>query len=361
MRLLVPSISVAILLIFLLRWFNPTPDKLLRSSSYVAIYFITGVILETEILILLQVQIFSTMTDSLLPTKTSAWEKLLPPGGDQSAAVRYHLFWDRMAIRKIHEATDEEGTFDILIHPVPIPPAVYTPEQLDLLAAANLPRPVIPEAPAPGAPQAQLSLYTASVANYKLHYDLYFKIKSHFQTITPAHLLALESDIKSPLTFASSNAYDVHVAKHVHLNRGLVAAARTRTQMDMTSDLRTSLMTSQHAALFAMFLSIYDTTHLTLESQSFDDMQRICSAAIPALLTSLAATSGSLSQFGANGARDKSQPKKDAKPKKPPSNRPAAYCWTHGNTYHASSDCRNKATGHQDRATASNKMGGKDA
>jgi hypothetical protein len=44
---------------------------------------------------------------------------------------------------------------------------------------------------------------------------------------------------------------------------------------------------------------------------------------------------------------------------RPIGNKPAAYCWTHGNTYHSSDKCRNKAPGHQDKATATNKMGGK--
>ena len=118
-------------------------------------------------------------------------------------------------------------------------------------------------------------------------------------------------------------------------------------------------MSSPHAALFSNFLDIYDTNHLTLLSQSFDDMQRTCSAAIPPLLTALAATTAQ-SQFAANAARDKAPPKKDRNAKRPTGNSPAAYCWTHGNTYHTSAQCKKKATGHQDRATATNKMGGKE-
>ena len=34
------------------------------------------------------------------------------------------------------------------------------------------------------------------------------------------------------------------------------------------------------------------------------------------------------------------------------------YCWTHGQTGHKSDTCRSKAPGHQDAATATNKMGG---
>ena len=335
------------------------------------------------------------MTDATsLPT--SQWEKLLPPSSDHSATVRYHLYWDTMAIRKIHDATDEPGILDILIVPVPIPPSVYTPAQTLLLAAANIPRPPDPDAPPPpGATQIQLSLYTATLAYHKIIYDrykklqdaksqlkdrmidsldhttldliipdradfntitfyeLYFRIKDHFQSITPAHLQALESDIKAPFTFSTPNSYDVHVAKHIHLNRGLVAAARTRSEIDKANDLRLSLMSSPHAPTFTTYLSIYDSTHLTLLSQSFDDMQRTYSAAVPALLTSLAATSASIN-YGANGAKDKAPPKKDRPTK------PNAFCWTHGTTYHPSNKCRNKATGHQDRATAANKMGGKE-
>ena len=42
-------------------------------------------------------------------------------------------------------------------------------------------------------------------------------------------------------------------------------------------------------------------------------------------------------------------------------NGPKGYCWTHGimkNGQHMSASCKNKAAGHQDTATTSNKLGG---
>ena len=36
------------------------------------------------------------------------------------------------------------------------------------------------------------------------------------------------------------------------------------------------------------------------------------------------------------------------------------YCWTHGGCNHSSSECRKKATGHQDTASWTNRMGGSD-
>jgi hypothetical protein len=116
---------------------------------------------------------------------------------------------------------------------------------------------------------------------------LYNRVKTLYQNITPAHLLSIETDIKSPLIFSHPNAYEDHIAKHVHLNRGLVAAARTRSEIDKISDLRTSLLTSPHAATFSTFLDYYDATHRTLASQSFTDMHEACSAAIPTLLVIL--------------------------------------------------------------------------
>ena len=39
-------------------------------------------------------------------------------------------------------------------------------------------------------------------------------------------------------------------------------------------------------------------------------------------------------------------------------NNVSEYCWTHGACAHKSSDCRNKADGHKNNATFTNKMGG---
>jgi hypothetical protein len=38
--------------------------------------------------------------------------------------------------------------------------------------------------------------------------------------------------------------------------------------------------------------------------------------------------------------------------------KPAHYCWTHGNGFHTSSECKSRKTGHKDKATLSNRMGG---
>jgi hypothetical protein len=332
---------------------------------------------------------------------SSSWEKLVPEKSDQSAAMRFHLVWDTMALRKIHDASDVPGTFDILLLPDPVPPAVWTPDQLEQLAAANLPRPIFPDPPEPAATAIEVSRYTSALAFHKIindrfrrqhdakislkdkmlesldqttldlvlpnrdeyntitFQDLYNRVKAHFQNITPAHLMSIEADIKSPLIFSHPNSYSDHIAKHVHLNRGLVAAARTRSEIDKISDLRASLLTSPHAATFSTFLDYYDATHRTLASQSFTDMHEACSAAIPTLLATLSATTSN-SQFGANGALKKpTLPGKGSPNPRPIGNKPAAYCWTHGNTYHSSDKCRNKAPGHQDKATAANKMGGK--
>jgi hypothetical protein len=44
-----------------------------------------------------------------------------------------------------------------------------------------------------------------------------------------------------------------------------------------------------------------------------------------------------------------------------PAAKPLHYCWTHGKCRHPSDACNGKASGHQDRATFKNTMGGKDA
>ena len=122
-------------------------------------------------------------------------------------------------------------------------------------------------------------------------------------------------------------------------------------------------MSSTHAEIFGPFLGIYDVSHPTVESQNFTRMHQICSAAIPQLLAFLQATN--LSHFGANGAQTAT--KHPGKEKKRPPKRPMAtggtpaYCWTHGTSYHSSTACRNKATGHQDKASATKKMGGKES
>ena len=170
MLLLVPLLSTSILLIFLLRSCKFPPDKRLRSYLQVITTYLVAAIIETEILIVLRLNISFKMTDTN-SSSNSQWEKLLPPSSDHSATVRYHLYWDTMAIRKIHDATDEPGTLDILIVQVPIPPSVYMPAQFQLLAAANIPRQPDPDVPSPpGASQLQLSLYTATLAYNKITY-----------------------------------------------------------------------------------------------------------------------------------------------------------------------------------------------
>jgi hypothetical protein len=187
-------------------------------------------------------------------------------------------------------------------------------------------------------------------------------VRTHFAQITPAHLLAIEADIKAPLVFSNANSYDDHVAKITHLNNGLVAAGRTRSQVDQTSDFRASIMTSAYASIFAPFFSVYDVAYRTVATQNFTAMHQAAGAAIPQLLTTLHAAS-TLSQFGANGALSNLNPNpiKGLNLNRRPMTTTGspAYCWTHGTTFHSSTACRNKATGHQDKATATNKMGGK--
>ena len=45
----------------------------------------------------------------------------------------------------------------------------------------------------------------------------------------------------------------------------------------------------------------------------------------------------------------------------PKPSKPACYCWTHGPSGHNSKDCRSRALGHQENATAKHKMGGREA
>ena len=133
--------------------------------------------------------------------------------------------------------------------------------------------------------------------------------------------------------------------------------------MELTNELRIVLMSSQYAPIFSPYLSVYDVGHLTVDSANFNAMKEAASAAIPQLLANLHASTA-LNQFGANGALAAST--KPAAKKKPAAKRPMttggtpAYCWTHGTTFHSSTACRNKAAGHQDSSTATNKMGGKD-
>ena len=313
--------------------------------------------------------------------------------------------WEPQALRKIHEAPEIHGQFEILLEPVPVLPAVYTPAQLILVAAANIPPPNYPDPPQAAAVALDVSRYSALLAFYKIALERYNRqqnaknnlkegmwesldqttrdiilpvradynpltfqalfalIKAHFQHITPAHLLSIEADIKSPLVFNHPNAFDDQVAKITSLNRALESAGRTRSQIDQTSDLRHSLMTSPYADIFAPFLGIYDVNCPTIPTQSFVQMHETCSAAIPQLLAIL--TSTTLSQYGANGVQNTRPPPAPARGNPRPTRRPLttggtpAYCWTHGMTFHSSTGCRNKAVGHQDKATATNKMGGK--
>ena len=121
-------------------------------------------------------------------------------------------------------------------------------------------------------------------------------------------------------------------------------------------------MTSAYASIFAPFFSVYDVAYRTVATQNFTAMHQAAGAASPQLRTTLHAAR-TLSQFGANGALSNAIPnpnKGTNRYRRPMStNGTPAYCWTHGTTFHSSTACRNKAMGHQDKATATNKMGGK--
>ena len=363
MLFLLPIISIISLLAILYR------DKLANKPtkqhyySYKTISFLLGCILETEILLQLHIQIFFSMSDNV-HLSSAAWDKLVPDNSTTSALMHYHLHWKPYILRKIHDRTEEPGTLDILL--LPEPDAGWTPAQILLIAAANLARSAFPAPPNPAANALELSRYASDIAFYKLLYErfkrlddakkdlkdkllgaldqttldhilpdraqynvitigpLYILVDNHFQRVNPGHLLAIEADLKSPFVFVNPNSMDDHVAKHVHLNNGLVAALRTRSEVDKIADLRYSFATSPHANILMAFVNIYDASHLTLESQSFPDFHQVCNAALPTLLENLAATTAS-SNFGANGALTKPHPGK-APVKRPLASRPAAYC-----------------------------------
>lgn len=337
------------------------------------------------------------MTDLQRPKLAAdPWDLLVPAKNDLSATVNFHFHWKSMALRKIHDATPVQGLLSILLVPVPL--LGYTAAQQIAIAAANMPRPEAPEAPPPaGSTAAVLAAYSAAFTYQRYNDDIFnrlqdiknslkdkmlasidqttldhifpvreeilaatfasifIRLDTHFRHITAAHLTAVEAEIKAPFLLSSPNSLDDHVAKHVHLSRGLVAASQPQTETMKTNALRHSLLASPYAATFKTFLDIYDAAHRTVDAQSFDDMALIVSSAIPELLANLAATTVQ-SQYGANGA---ATPNSNTKARRPIGNRPAAWCWTHGSTFHASHECRSKAPGHQNKATAANKMGSK--
>ena len=334
------------------------------------------------------------MTD-ITSTPSASWDKLLPEGSTQSAAINYYLFWHDMAIRKIHMATIERGEFDILLRTEPV--GGWDADDLLLLAAATVPRPAPVMAMPDGAATAiQLSRYTADHARFKMQNELYQKqqaamntvkdqmvgsldkatldtifpnpaalleatfseifasITQHFSELSTAHLLAMKADLRTAFVFDNPNAYEARIANDTRLNRALVRAGETRSEFDKVSDSRTSLLTSTHADLFKFHIAVYDTSHRSVLSQSITDFNDANAAAVPALLATLVAP-----HYGANGAAQKGKQPNSGRTA-PRKARPVAWCWTHGTTHHTSSECRNKAVGHQDKATSTNKMGGKE-
>jgi hypothetical protein len=335
-----------------------------------------------------------TATSTTYSTQ-SVWPKIIDDADITSNAyINYFTYWKTHADRKIHDTPTVRGSFDVLL----ILPALRSPAQVILAAAAIFDRPELPDLPDAGATASVLGVQNANVKRFEYlesryqaqkfqmdqlkegmiqsldhatleilipirdNYltitfdDLYRRIYDHFVAIKPEHLLAILSKLKEPFIMSSQTSYDVFVATHIQCNRVLVQVGHARTESEMSYDFRNGLLASTHAPLLSIFLNIYDSTHRTITAQSFTEMHQLCSSALPELITSLNATAAS-SQVAANIAATVPPTKKPPTSPRAPGNSPPGWCWTHGTMFHTSDKCRRPATGHQTKSTVSNKMG----
>ena len=327
-------------------------------------------------------------------TTLPSWTKM---PADDSTISRLLFWWLTLEPefeRRVHDSTIIKGELSPLLDPIPFKDDPTHPDHIAALIIHNailLQSPIIPLRPANFASQLEVSIYTLDLNVYDRHlkpflaqqsalaslkenmlssldettksiifpdkthlnnikfFEIYNRIADNFNTPTPAHIDAVNLILAEPFAYSNANSYDVHIAKHRDAHRALEAMCFKKHPLDKCAHFRTSLLSSDHVAEFRPFLTIYDSDHISLHTQSFEELHDACLPAI-AHITAKVLLASTIS-FAANAA--------SAPPSLPlkPSTGIKRWCWTHGLMFHSSDRCKKPAPGHQKTATVNNKMG----